>query len=407
MSRRLRGTGYLRKNENGRKTLTYSITDPVTNKVKKIQVTAKTEAECRIKMERKIQSLFEYNAPAEGITVTELCKRHLAYQFQQGELKESSRDRNMCTINNNIEPMYIGKACIESIGPSHIEDHFHALLSEGRLSASSIEKVKYVLDAALKWAVSREMIDRNPMDPVRKSIDRRLDAIRARSAADADVHILTEEQEERFRREALIKTGAGTYKYPSGLFCVLLLETGMRCGEMIALRWKDYDRKSGVLCIERGRSRVRKDTTIDATQGKLQYQFKEHSTKNQRARYLQLTNKARDLMEEIYKQNAPRTRAEDYICLSRNRRPRSVTDMEHGAATIYRAAGISKEEASGVHIFRRTFATRKSRAGWTLAEVAAYLGDLESTVSRHYIADRDYQVIGEKRVNVVRLPDDK
>lgn len=407
MSRRIRGTGSLTKLPDGRKKLIYTLRDPYTQKVRKIQVTAKSEAQCKVLLEQRLQEINEDKSEAERITVTELCKKHLEYQYKQGELKESSRDRNMCTINNNIECMNIGEMLIDSIRPAQIEDHFHELLSAGKLSASSIEKVKYVLDAAFKWAVSREMIDRNPMDPVRKSIDKRLDAMRAKSAADADVHILTEEQEERFRREALIKTGIGTYKYPSGLFCVLLLETGMRCGEMIALRWKDYDKKSGVLCIERGRSRVRKDTTIDATRGKLQYQFKEHSTKNQRARYIQLTEKACGILDEIYKQNEPKTGPDDYICLSRNGNPRSVTDMEHGAKTIYKAAGISKEEASGVHIFRRTFATRKSRSGWTLSAVAAYLGDLESTVSRHYIADRDYQVVGGKRVTVVRLPDEK
>ncbi len=94
----------------------------------------------------------------------------------------------------------------------------------------------------------------------------------------------------------------------------------------------------------------------------------------------------------------------DYICLSKRGNPRAVTDVEHGAATIYRNAGISKEEASGVHIFRRTFATKKRRAGWSVAEIAAYLGDLESTVSRYYIADRELQLVGGKRVAVVRLP---
>ena len=95
---------------------------------------------------------------------------------------------------------------------------------------------------------------------------------------------------------------------------------------------------------------------------------------------------------------------EDYICLSRNGRPRSVTDVEHGATTIYRSCGFPKDEVSGVHILRRTFATAKRRAGWMVSEIAAYLGDLESTVSRYYIADRQLQVVGGKKVAVVKLP---
>lgn len=402
--RRTKGSGCLKKLPDGRKKLIYTLRDPFTGKIRKIQVTAKNEAQCKVLLDERLRKIKEYNSEADKTTVTKLCKDHLKYQYQQGELKESSRDRNMCTINNNIECMKIGKVIIENVRPAQIEDHFYALLSGGKLSASSIEKVKYVLDAAFKWAVSREMIPKNPMDPVRKAIDRRIDALRARAAADADVRVLTQEQEESFRKEALVKTGRGTYKYPVGLFCLLLLETGMRFGELVALRWKDYDRESGILSIERGRSRVRDDSSVDATEGKLQYQYKEHSTKNQHARYLQLSSAACKILDEIYTLNHEQNTQDDYICLSRNGKPRSVTDIEHGVGTIYRNAGITKDQASGVHIFRRTFATRKSRSGWTLSEVAAYLGDLEATVSRHYIADREYRVVGGKRVAVVRLP---
>lgn len=40
----------------------------------------------------------------------------------------------------------------------------------------------------------------------------------------------------------------------------------------------------------------------------------------------------------------------------------------------------------GLHIFRRTFATRMYKNGARVKEIAAYIGDLESITERYYIA---------------------
>ena len=39
-----------------------------------------------------------------------------------------------------------------------------------------------------------------------------------------------------------------------------------------------------------------------------------------------------------------------------------------------------------VHIFRKTFATRMYESGARVEEIAAYIGDLESTTRKYYIA---------------------
>lgn len=404
MGRRQRGTGYLRKNENGTKTLVVSVTDPKSGKSRKMQATAKTEVACRQMIAVKKNAWLEsLTIDSNKLSVAELCKRYLQSQYEQGVIKPSSRDRNMCTINNQIEGQLIGNLAINKVMPSDIDDHFSKLFKDKRLSASTIEKVKYVLDASFKWAVSRGELKENPVDNVRDAIDRRLDVLSAKNAAELDVVVLMEDQERAFREEALTKTARGTYKYPIGLFCVLLLETGMRCGEMTALRWSDYDAETGILMIERSRSRVRCDDAVDAGTGKLEYYYIEETTKNQKARYIQLTEEAQYVLAEIHRIGHVSYGSDEYICRSRNNRPRSVTDIEHQTATIYRNAGLD-EGISGVHIFRRTFATRKRREGWSVSQVAAYLGDLESTVSKYYIADRELQSVKGKRVAVVMLP---
>ncbi len=243
------------------------------------------------------------------------------------------------------------------------------------------------------------------MDSILTSLKNNIEKIGARGADDMDVKILLNDQVRSFKEEALrMCKMINKFRYPHGPHGVLLYETGMRIGELLALKWKDYDRKNGILTIDKGRVRVRKKGKIDASKGKLEYEYTEESTKNQKSRNIQLTRSAIDVLEKIY-EFSNYTQHDDYICITRTGKPMSVTDMEHQINKIYRNAGLSKEDASGLHILRRTFATEKKRAGWDDARLAEYMGDLESTVKKFYIANRDLQITNGKRKAVVLLPD--
>ena len=58
----------------------------------------------------------------------------------------------------------------------------------------------------------------------------------------------------------------------------------------------------------------------------------------------------------------------------------------------------------GLHIFRKTFATRMYEHGARVEEIAAYIGDLESTTQKYYIAIRKKVVADGEMRQVVKLP---
>ncbi|MCR5248981.1 MAG: site-specific integrase [Lachnospiraceae bacterium] len=409
MSRRTKGSGYVRKNADGTKTLIVTLQDPLNRRQKKVQATAKTETACwdLIKIKKEAFLSESASAPAEMPTVTDLCKRFLAYKFEQGLIKPSSRDRDFCTINNHIENTKLGNMHIDKVTVASLDDHFTMFFSEKRLSASSIAKVKHILNAAFQWAFLRQEIPSNPMLLIVRSIDNRLDALAVKTANDMDVRILSPVMIAKLQHEAGRKCKYGQYLYPQGLCILLLLETGMRVGELIALRWSDYNAETGILSIGRGRVRVREDNACDAGISELEYKFLEDSTKNQKARNIQLTSAARSLMDDIRQAAIGGCSPDDYICSTRKGTPLSSSDMDSRIATIFRNAGIAKEDASGLHILRRTFATQKYRVGWDTAKIAAYLGDLESTVKKYYIADRDIRDCNGKQVAVICIPQEE
>lgn len=61
----------------------------------------------------------------------------------------------------------------------------------------------------------------------------------------------------------------------------------------------------------------------------------------------------------------------------------------------------------GLHIFRKTFATRMYESGARVEEIAAYIGDLASTTQKYYIAIRRKAMAGGELHQVVKLPGSK
>lgn len=63
-----------------------------------------------------------------------------------------------------------------------------------------------------------------------------------------------------------------------------------------------------------------------------------------------------------------------------------------------------KDVKGGLHIFRKTFATRMYESGVRVEEIAVYIGDLESTTRKYYIAIRKKGVTDGEVRQVVKLP---
>lgn len=202
-----------------------------------------------------------------------------------------------------------------------------------------------------------------------------------------------------FIREATrINSKTGRYLYPAGLYGLLLLYTGMRIGEALALKYRDVDFEHGLLRIEKSASMAknrekhayRKQVLIDGT------------TKNSKARTIQLKPEALEVLIRIRKAAADKS-PDAYILTTTTGRRNTTTNMEHRMRVIFHNAGL-EEYTGALHLFRRTFATTMYNAGARVEEIAAHIGDLESTTRRYYIAIRKKMNVGDTERQVVPLP---
>ena len=372
-------------------------------KRKYISVVGETKAVCVKRMKEKEETLKRQKKmiSLSGIdTVEELCQRHLEYQVQNKELKPKSIDRREDTIRNQIGKYPLGQMQIQAVTPADIDNHINTLIATD-LSVSTIKKSLDVLNAAYEWAVVRAELGFNPVLQIKRSIQKRLSKLGAKSASDADVIVLSSEEEELFLKEALrTNDNTGKYKYAGGLYGALLLHTGMRTGEMISLRWKDYDAKNGLLTINKSTSMTRNRNSENDDNSK-KYIAVQGTTKNQKARVIKLSEEAVMDLKRISEVNPGKK--DELICRTKTGKQYTATMLEHCMGTIYKHIPFITK-VSGLHIFRRTFATRMYEAGADTKEIAAYIGDLESTTMQYYIAARKKMVVGNEIRQVVPLP---
>lgn len=402
VSRNAKGEGSFKVNENGTITHRKCVGYKSNGKRKTLTVTAATKAACIREMKKKENAWNHQRATGHikiNDTITDLCNRHLKYQVENNDLKPKSIDRRECTIENQIKPYDLGMMQIQAVTSVDIETHINKLIQENMVKASSITKTVDVLNAAFDWAVRRNDLEKNPVHAIKPELKKKINKLIQKGANEADVTVLSDEEMEQFVNEALSQYKNGKEKYPAGKYCLLLLYTGMRVGEMLALRWNDWDDK--FLNIDKSISMAKNRDKKDQTDNN--FVLVEGTTKNQKARVIELSKEARCILKSI-KNSRVSVKPDEMITVTRTGKLNTASNLEHRLEVIFKNAGLT-DITGGLHILRKTFATRMYEKGARVEEIAAYIGDLESTTRKYYIAIRKKVVSGGETRQVVKLPD--
>ena len=365
-----------------------------------LSVTGKSRAECNRLMKEKEAKVTGIVSMAKDSTVEELCRCHLSSQMaQRDRLKPTAIDRREGTIKNQIMPYPIAHMQAVSVRPKDIENHIEKLLAESRLSASSIEKVFHVLNGAYKWGISMEYLTYNPCEPVKESLRLRFKRLNEKEADDKDVIVLSPDEIRLVKENALERKRSGFYVHPIGPYVLFLLLTGMRVGELCALRWEHvrWDNDMTVVSIKGTRHHIKDRSTPEPT-----YKVVDGKTKNMHSRHIVLSEEAASLLKLIY-QEARDTSPESYVLVNRRYKATNPSNVGYLINKFYRDIGIGPG-ITGAHVLRRTFATQEYMKGAELKKIASYIGDLESTTSEYYITVKSNIIMGGKVMNVTPFP---
>lgn len=163
-----------------------------------------------------------------GITLSELTQRWLEEASRR--VRTKTLDWYGATLRRWVLPA-LGDRRLRDISPLDIHQLYQGLLARG-LSRTSVRAVHTCLRAVLRQAVRWSMLPADPTARVKPPRDER-----------REVRVLTPEEARRF-----LAAAREDRAWP--LWWVLL-ETGMRPSEALALRWEDVDFSRRVIRVQR------------------------------------------------------------------------------------------------------------------------------------------------------------
>lgn len=235
MSKRANGEGSISRRVNGgwRGSVSYVDQD---GQPRRREVYGKTQGEVRAKL-KEARERLDAGAPVKdaSVTVKAWLDDWVAKALPASDRKQATVDLYAMICRVHLAPS-VGHLTLERLRPSDVEALIVAKRQQG-LSGSTVRTIYTVLRAALEIAVRDGLVRRNVAVAVRRP------AVERRDAA-----YLTAEQ-----AQALLAALQGDRL--EQVFRVMLA-TGLRRGEALALRWADVDLNAAALRVRATLSRT-------------------------------------------------------------------------------------------------------------------------------------------------------
>ena len=208
-----------------------------TGHTKRISYYTKTKAEAVSKLHAEEYNIHFNNRIDPTSTKFIDWLRIWLEKYMKNSLKQSTYTSYRGYIENHIAPSF-PTLKLKDLTTMLLQDYYNYKLSEG-LSPKTIANMHRCLHKALKQAVLEHHIDYNPCDNVNLPRNEK-----------PQIEILTREEQQR------LMFASQQYRY--GVFIRFTLATGVRLGELVALRWEDIDTQNSMISIRRTINRLPK-----------------------------------------------------------------------------------------------------------------------------------------------------
>ena len=355
-------------------------------KPKMITVYGKTEAEAKRKLKEKIKlinsdGLILQNNTIKNITVEEYCTNWLK-NVKVNEFKPSSYDRKEITLSNQVYPS-IGMLQLSQLSIDDVQEMVNQL-KQKELSYSSIKKAYEAINECCKYAMIRGDLQKNPCMGV--TLPKNL------KHQDGDIKFYTEKQVELLLKQSKIKYSNGKNKYRLGYGIQLLLYTGLRIGEALALTWEDVDIQNKTIKVNKNLKQVK---NRDDNQSKYKTIVQNSTKTNSGTRVIPLNNKSIEALKQIKEI----TGQYKYVFSTETGNNMSARTCDRMFRKIQENCGF--KEIYGVHALRHTFASLLFKKGVDVKTVSEILGHKDVSITYNtYI-----HLIQEQKISAMNLLD--
>lgn len=292
-------------------------------------------------------------------TLEDVCNEWL--NMKRLIVKRSTFAKYHTTINRHIKPE-VGGLLLCDITSTQINSFIYDKLTNGRLdtsgplSSKTVRDIYTILKSIIKYAESEyglANIARNTVLPKRKN---------------SEYEILTVKEQKKLE-ESLLKDPY----HPRKIGMLLCLYTGIRLGEICALRWQDIDFNRKLLYVRHTIQRI--PVTDNAAPTKTCI-ILDSPKSNTSVRTIPLNSPIIKALELLKSNSAPET----FVLTSRMDcvEPRNFQYFFH---THLKKTGLRH---MNFHILRHTFASRCVEAGFDIKTLSEILGHSNTEITLNY-----------------------
>lgn len=278
------------------------------------------------------------------------------YRFKQNGVKKATFDRLL--VSFELAKRYsIMEIHIVDLTTLDVQDFINALKRDG-YAFTTIKKAYNLISAFLKFLIGDGVQVRpSYLNVVLPSPE---------NTTGNKQEVVTYSKPEQMR---IISTASKDGSIGSKA-AILMLETGIRSGEVLALSWRDVE-------WERKAIYIHKTLVYPASTRRC---FVQNTPKSKGSiRHLPLSNRAYSVLESLYEELAPNS--EDEFVFHRKDHPDSSMGYNLLSDQIRTLCDNAHVEYKGLHVFRHTFATNCYYKGCEIKILSKFLGHSSVTVT--------------------------
>ena len=247
--------------------------------------------------------------------------------IKENSIRYHTRRNHNTRYRYNIKPV-LGKMMLQDVKPVHCQEVLSRMANQ--YANSTVKLTRITMHGMFDAAVEYEILEKNPVKKSVKCED---------GKASKDSRVMTREEQIRF-----LAAAKGTSNYNQ---YALMLQTGLRIGELTGLQWEDIDFTGRVLHVKRTMDYVKREWKTGKPKSKAGN------------RVIPLTPEAIAILQN-QKQKTLSNKVValefvNFVFINRNGQPTKRSTYNHDLNRLSRKAGI---DLIHLHTLRHTFATR-------------------------------------------------
>ena len=349
-----------------------------------VSVSAKTQTELNKRMKEKRKEILTQEFGQITNMNVEDYFLYWLQTFMSSAIKRTTYDKHEQMIKNHVIPR-IGYLKMKEVTPSDLQKMFNDL---SKIRAySTIKKVMEVVRPCFKHATLTGDIAKNPMLGV-KMPSKESVVIQTK-----EIEIYSDEDLKRME-ETYLTLYNEKHLYRFSPMYLFLAHTGLRRGELLALKWKDINFANNTAKIKSSLARYRKrDENMQYIGG---YETKMMNPKTRTSnRTVYLNSKAISYLHEMKRRNDELKIKSEYVVCNRKGGYVQTRSFDQELDRWCKRIGI---EFKGLHALRHSFATRAIIAGVPIKVVSELLGhaDIKITLNTytHVLESQKHEAVG-------------